>query len=111
VSMTGNAAQVFLTDEEWAVTLRAAHAALRPSGRLAFEIRDPARQAWRGWTRQKSDRRLEIAGVGAVRTWFELTDVRLPLVSFRPTFVSRPTLAGHVRQHRRTGRRPERCLT
>jgi 2-polyprenyl-3-methyl-5-hydroxy-6-metoxy-1,4-benzoquinol methylase len=32
VTMTGNVAQVFLTDEEWAATLGAAYAALRPGG-------------------------------------------------------------------------------
>lgn len=32
-------------------------------------------------------RRVEIAGVGAVETWVDLTEVAPPLVSFRWTFV------------------------
>src|SRR5262245_34286583 len=40
-TMTGNVAQVFLDDAEWAATLRAIHTALRPGGRLAFESRNP----------------------------------------------------------------------
>jgi SAM-dependent methyltransferase len=48
VTMTGNVAQVFVTDAEWAATLRAAYAALGPGGRLVFETRDPA--ARRGWS-------------------------------------------------------------
>jgi hypothetical protein len=34
VIMTGNAAQVFVTGQEWAVTLAAVREALRPGGRL-----------------------------------------------------------------------------
>ena len=87
VTMTGNVAQVFVSDRDWHTTLAAAHAALRPGGRLVFETRDPARRAWRAWTRKQTYRRLEIPGVGAVQNWVELTEVALPLVSFRTTFV------------------------
>jgi SAM-dependent methyltransferase len=87
VTMTGNVAQVFLTDQDWSSTLRAARSALRPGGALVFEVRDPAREAWREWTRERSHRRVDVPGVGAVETWVDLTDVRPPLVSFRWTFV------------------------
>jgi ubiquinone/menaquinone biosynthesis C-methylase UbiE len=87
VTMTGNVAQVFLADSEWVTTLRSARSVLRPGGLLVFEVRDPAQQAWRAWTREQSFRRLELPDVGAVETWFELTDVSPPLVSFRATFV------------------------
>lgn len=43
--MTGNVAQVFLTDDDWATTLLAIRAALRPTGDLVFETRDPPRRA------------------------------------------------------------------
>ena len=46
-TMTGNVAQVFLTDAEWDAALWSARAALRPGGRLVFETRDPAVRAWR----------------------------------------------------------------
>jgi|ERR1700683_467144 SAM-dependent methyltransferase len=82
-TMTGNVAQVFLTDDEWAATLRGVHAALRPGGRLVFETRDPARRAWLGWTREQSFTRAEIPGTGVVQSWHELTDVSGNLVSFR----------------------------
>jgi SAM-dependent methyltransferase len=86
-TMTGNVAQVFLTDEDWGSTLAAARAALRPGGLLVFEVRDPERAAWREWNRGATHRRVEIAGVGAVETWVDLTEVAPPLVSFRWTFV------------------------
>jgi SAM-dependent methyltransferase len=87
VTMTGNVAQVFVTDAAWTTTLRAARAALRPSGWLVFETRDPAQEAWRTWNCERSRRSVHIAGVGPVETWVELTQLDLPLVSFRHTFV------------------------
>ena len=87
VTMTGNVAQVFLTDEDWSETLSGAYCSLRPGGMLVFEVRDPARQAWREWNREQSFRRVDLPGVGPVDTWVELTDVSAPFVSFRWTFV------------------------
>jgi SAM-dependent methyltransferase len=87
VTMTANVAQVFLTDTEWAAALRAAHAALRPGGRLVFETRDPAAKAWLEWTRERTYQRTVIPGVGAVQTWEDLLEVRGELVSFRSTNV------------------------
>ena len=86
-TMTGNVAQVFLTDDDWDAALQGVHGALRPGGHLIFETRDPAREGWREWTRARSHRRLRILGSGDVETWVELTEVRLPLVSFRTTVV------------------------
>lgn len=82
-TMTANVAQVFRTDSDWAATLRGARAALRPGGRLVFETRDPARQAWLTWDREHSYRRVDIPGAGIVESWHELTEVEGELVSFR----------------------------
>ena len=86
-TMTGNVAQVFLTDEEWAATLAAVRETLRPGGRLVFESRDPAKQAWLEWNRGQTYRRAIIQDVGLVETWTDLTKVEGNLVSFRMTFV------------------------
>ena len=86
-TMTANVAQVFLTGEDWSATLRGIHAALRPGGHLVFETRDPARQAWLGWNRAATFRRVGIPGVGEVETWVDVTEVRGDFVSFRHTFV------------------------
>ncbi len=59
-TMTGNVDQVFLTDADWSQALRGIHSALRPHGRLLFEVRDPAKQAWRDWNREKTYRRTNI---------------------------------------------------
>ncbi len=87
VTMTGNVAQVFVTDQDWAATLAAARTALRPGGRLVFETRDPAKEVWRDWTREQTHKQVDIPGVGGVESWVDLTMVRLPLVSFRTTFI------------------------
>ena len=87
VTMTGNVAQVFLTDEQWASTLRAAYSALRPGGRLAFETRNPSAKAWLEWNHECSRKRAVIPGVGGVLTWVDLIDVSGNLISFRWTFI------------------------
>lgn len=86
-TMTGNVAQVFLADDDWTHTLGAVWAALRPGGRLLFEVRDPARKAWRTWNRARSYRRVLLPEAGTVETWVDLIEVDLPFVSFRHTFV------------------------
>jgi SAM-dependent methyltransferase len=87
VAMTGNVAQVFLSDGHWERVLSALYTATRPGGLLVFEARDPADAAWTGWTRLASWRTTEIDEVGIVESWVELTTVNPPLVSFRWTYV------------------------
>jgi SAM-dependent methyltransferase len=89
ITMTGNVAQVFVTDEEWMAALRACRDALSPGGRLVFEVRDPAKEAWKGWNREPSYQTIEAPGIGTVESWVELVHVQLPLVSFRHIFVFR----------------------
>jgi SAM-dependent methyltransferase len=86
-TMTGNVAQVFLEEDEWAETLHAAHRVLKPGGWLVFEARRPEREAWLEWNREDSFSTLEIPGVGVVESWYEVIDVSLPFVTFRGTIV------------------------
>lgn len=86
-TMTANVAQAIVDEASWEGTLRGVFDALRPGGHLVFETRDPAREAWREWNRDASYGVTEIEGVGAVESWVEVTEVRLPLVTFRGTCV------------------------
>lgn len=86
-TMTANVAQAIVDPWSWHRTLHAAHDALRPGGRLVFETRIPARRAWQEWTRELSSSVTEVPGVGPVESWVDLTEVCLPLVSFRWTYV------------------------
>ena len=86
VTMTGNVAQVFLTDQDWESVLRSARCALRPGGHLVFETRDPQQQAWRSWDRAHGYKRADLPAGGAVEAWPEVTDVTGAQVSFRWTF-------------------------
>lgn len=86
VTMTGNVAQVFVADEDWLTTLRRARDAVRPGGHVVFEVRDPARQAWLTWDPEHTLREVEVAGVGPVTGWVEVTRVDGQLVSFRHSY-------------------------
>lgn len=81
--MTGNVAQVFLTDDAWSATLRGAREALRPGGHLVFETRDPAQRAWERWTPELTRSVLDVPGVGMIEDWGELIEVSGSFVTFR----------------------------
>lgn len=89
VFMTANVAQVFLTDEDWRDTLRAAHGALRPGGRLIFESRDPARRAWEGWTRNLTHEVITTPHDDDVESWVQITRVEGDLVTFESPTIFR----------------------
>ncbi|GAA4590131.1 SAM-dependent methyltransferase [Actinoplanes octamycinicus] len=81
--MTGNVAQVFVTEDEWVAALRGIRAVLRSGGHLIFESRRPEFRDWERWPAENVTTTLDVPGVGAVERRFTLGEVRLPLVSFR----------------------------
>jgi SAM-dependent methyltransferase len=81
--MTGNVAQVFLTDESWAATLAGVRRALRPGGYFVFETRDPEGRIWEQWASDPAEASRDVPGVGVVTQRRELGQVDLPYVSFR----------------------------
>ena len=85
--MTGNVAQVFVSDDSWVATLGAIRQALRPGGHLVFESRVPEDRAWRRWSPEATSTWVDLPGVGTVDSWVEVTEVSEPLVSFRSVFV------------------------
>ncbi|MFI5834024.1 class I SAM-dependent methyltransferase [Micromonospora sp. NPDC051300] len=85
-TMTGNVAQVFLTDTDWARTLQGIRAALRPGGHLVFETRRPEHRAWEEWAADTGPVTRDVPGVGRVERRSRVTAIDLPLVSFRFTY-------------------------
>lgn len=81
--MTGNVAQVFVSDDAWIANLGGIHGALRPDGWLIFETRDPARRAWERWTPELTHTTTDVPGFGVVESWHELLDVDARVVTFR----------------------------
>lgn len=84
--MTGNVAQVFLTDADWVQALEAVRSRLSPGGWLVYETRRVGDRAWERWAQDPDERTVEIAGIGAVHHRREVLRVDLPLVSFQHSF-------------------------
>jgi len=80
VVMTGNVAQVFVSDDDWLRTLNAVHACLRPGGWFVFETRRPEVRDWENWTIAPTPVLLPDGRAAVVsRT---VTKAALPLVTF-----------------------------
>nr|WP_227464310.1 class I SAM-dependent methyltransferase [Nocardioides lijunqiniae] len=78
--MTGNVAQVFVSDEDWSATLTAVRRSLRAEGWLAFETRRPEVRDWEHWDVPPT--RVVLAGGASVVVSRTVTEVALPLVTF-----------------------------
>ncbi len=84
--MTGNVAQVFLTDDEWVAALRGIRRALKAHGHLVFETRRPERRAWEDWALDTGSVVRDLPGIGQVEQRREVTEIALPYVSFRYSY-------------------------
>ena len=88
--MTGNVAQVFVSDEDWVSTLAAVHDCLHLGGWLVFETRRPEVRDWERW--DAGPTRIDLFDGSSVVVSTTLTEVALPLV----TFESETTVGGEV---------------
>jgi SAM-dependent methyltransferase len=78
--MTGNVAQVFVSDEDWYATLRAIRTCLRPGGWFVFETRRSEVRDWENWDRAPSPVVIPDGRTAVVSC--TVTEVALPLVTF-----------------------------
>lgn len=69
VLLSGHAFQVFLTPADQAAALGTIACHLAPQGRFVFDSRNPAAEAWRNWTPERSRRRLTHPLFGTVEAW------------------------------------------
>lgn len=88
VVLTGHAFQVFLSRQDRQAVFATIAAHLAPNGHFLFDSRNPAVEAWREWTPERSeemvdhprfgmvkswyDARMEADGIVAYRTWYEI---------------------------------------
>jgi SAM-dependent methyltransferase len=84
VTMTSHVSQVFLTEAEWSDALTEIHRALRPGGRVVFDMRNPEFRGWEEWNPLSSLRSL-LTPDGPAETWYEVTSVVDGLVTFKST--------------------------
>ncbi len=82
VVMSGHAAQVFLTDNEWAGVLTNAFRALTAGGYLAFETRNPVNRTWEQWNKEDSTGMFRLPNGDSFQSWVQVTQVTGTLVSF-----------------------------
>ena len=78
--MTGNVAQVFVSDDDWRSTLAGVHDCLRPGGWFVFETRRPEVRDWERW--DKAPTRLTLSDGTTAVVSIIVKEVALPLVSF-----------------------------
>ncbi len=88
--MTGNVAQVFVSDHDWSETLAAVYTCLRPGGWFAFETRRPEVHDWENWDIAPTTVRL-LDGRSAIVAR-AVTAVAPPLI----TFEGSTTIGGEV---------------
>jgi len=69
VVLTGHAFQVFLTGEDQRAVLSTIAEHLAPEGRFIFDTRNPVAEEWREWIPERSGRRFDAPGLGAVEAW------------------------------------------
>lgn len=82
--MTGNVAQVFITDEECQSTLVGIRHAVRDGGHLVFETRYPAYRAWEEWMETPTE--VTPTSAGPVEYSIEILSAEMPLLSFRQRY-------------------------
>jgi ubiquinone/menaquinone biosynthesis C-methylase UbiE len=73
VVLTGHAFQVFLKQEDQASVLRTIAAHLTPEGRFVFDSRNPAVEAWKKWTADRSRRHIEHPTLGRALAWNDVS--------------------------------------
>lgn len=79
--MTGNVAQVFVSDEDWRATLSAVRDCLDPGGWFVFETRRPEARDWESWATPPTA--VPVRGGTSVVVSRSLVEVSMPLVTFR----------------------------
>jgi len=69
IVLTGHAFQCFLSEVDQLATLKTIASHLSPTGRFIFDMRNPAREAWKDWMDDTSKETIHHPELGATQTW------------------------------------------
>jgi SAM-dependent methyltransferase len=86
IIMTGHAFQVLLDDREVRAALGNFRRRLAPSGRLAFETRNPDVREWDSWIPEETREQVEVPGLGRVEVHYDIAAEEGQLVTFETHF-------------------------
>jgi ubiquinone/menaquinone biosynthesis C-methylase UbiE len=92
ILLTGHAFQVFLTDDEVRAVLKTIVRHLAPKGRFIFDSRNPAREEWRTWTPDLSERVVDHPAYGKVRAWNDVSFDSATAIATYQTFYELKTI-------------------
>ncbi len=74
VMLTGHAFQCFLSDADQRALCETIAVHLPPGGTFIFDSRNPAKEEWREWVPELSEREFDHPALGRIRAW---NDVRM----------------------------------
>lgn len=87
VVMTGHAFQCLLTDADQRALCETIAAHLAPQGRFIFDSRNPAREEWREWVPELSERVFDHPELGRVTAWNDVSmDLTTQIVTYQTCY-------------------------
>ncbi|PZF77100.1 SAM-dependent methyltransferase [Aestuariivirga litoralis] len=87
VVMTGHAFQCLLTDADQRALCDTIAAHLAPQGRFVFDSRTPAREEWREWTPELTERSFDHPALGRITAWNDVSmDFATGIVTYQTCY-------------------------
>jgi len=87
VVMTGHAFQCLLTDGDQRALCDTIAAHLAPQGRFIFDSRTPAREEWRDWVPELTERSFDHPELGRITAWNDVSmDVTTQIVTYQTCY-------------------------
>lgn len=83
VVLTGHAFQVFLSRQDRQAVFATIAAHLAPNGHFLFDSRNPAVEAWREWTPERSEEMVDHSRFGMVKSWYDARVEADGIVTYR----------------------------
>lgn len=96
VLLTGHAFQCFLTDDDQRALCETIAAHLAPQGQFIFDSRNPAREEWREWVPELTQREFDLPPLGRITAWNDVSmDPATHIVTYETCY---QTASGNVQK-------------